>query len=113
MEIKKLILAALTSELPYPELKSDLSEIAKALRAIATDTEKTANIFERNHARIFSNGNAYRFNVTTGLQNIGLHEVKRWNEIEASSHLYIEQHESLSKLKKCSFKLRHRECIAL
>lgn len=88
----------------------DVAGLAKALKALSTDTEATASVFQKHHSKLFANGHAFRFNVTAGLESVGLHEVKRWDDIAAATRAYIREEDIFVKLKKCASMLQEREC---
>jgi predicted acylesterase/phospholipase RssA len=89
---------------------SDIPGIVKSLKAISTDTEETASMFQKHHSKLFQSGNAFRFNVMKGLETVGLQEIKKWNEIKAATQLYIQEEETFVKLKKCALMLQERGC---
>jgi hypothetical protein len=88
----------------------DVASVAKALKAISTDTEVTASMFQKHHSKLFTNGNAFRFNVVAGLESVGLHEVAKWEDIAAATRAYIEEQETFIKLKRCALMLQERQC---
>ncbi|KAH6623956.1 acyl transferase/acyl hydrolase/lysophospholipase, partial [Chaetomium tenue] len=87
----------------------DVAGLAKALKAISTDTEATASVFQKHHSKLFAKGHAFRFNVTAGLQSVGLHEVEKWDDIAAATRAYIQEDDTFMKLKKCALMLQERE----
>ncbi|KAI1375915.1 hypothetical protein F4677DRAFT_105345 [Hypoxylon crocopeplum] len=87
----------------------DPAGIAKALKAISTDTEVTASMFQKHHSKLFKNGQAFRFNVTSGLESVGLQEVGKWDEIGAATRAYIQEEDTFVKLKKCALELQQRQ----
>jgi hypothetical protein len=88
----------------------DVASVAKALKAISADTEVTASVFQKHHSKLFTNGNAFRFNVVAGLESVGLQEVDRWEDIAAATRAYIEEQEAFMTLKKCALMLQERQC---
>ncbi|KAI0413294.1 hypothetical protein F5X98DRAFT_352301 [Xylaria grammica] len=87
---------------------SDIPGIAKALKAISTDTEETANLFQQHHSKLFKNGNAFRFNVSKGLEAVGLQEVEKWSQIKGATLSYIQQEQTFVNLRKCALMLQQR-----
>lgn len=67
----------------------DLLEIAKTLKIMATETEATAQSFLRDHSEL-ENSQYFRFNVTKGLEDIGLEEEAKRNIIVAATRGYLE-----------------------
>ncbi|KAK3299555.1 uncharacterized protein B0H64DRAFT_371884 [Chaetomium fimeti] len=86
----------------------DVAGLAKALKAISTDTEATASVFQKHHSKLFANGYAFRFNVAAGLESVGLHEVEKWNDIAAATRAYIQEEDTFIKVKKCALMLQER-----
>lgn len=68
---------------------SSLFEIAKTLKDIATETEKTAETFHRAHSDLNDGNRYFRFNVSHGLENIGLEDVAQKNKIMAATTRYV------------------------
>jgi predicted acylesterase/phospholipase RssA len=91
----------------------NVASIAKALKVISTDTEVTANVFQKHHASLFDDGRAFRFNVPAGLEHVGLHEVDQWDQIKISTRAYMQVEDTLAKLGKCAsiLQLRHCQCF--
>ena len=79
-----------------------LWEIAKTLQRIATETERTANNFHRDHMDLSRAYQYYRFNVSQGLQNVGLEDSSQRALISAATRNYIlspTMEETLSRFK--------------
>lgn len=55
--------------------------IGQSLLAIATETEKTAENFNRDKSALDDGGRYYRFNVIKGLEEVGLEDSARKNMI--------------------------------
>ena len=71
----------------------NLKEVAKTLIRIATETENTAKNFQINHApSLGGHGHKtyFRFNVTTGLEKVGLEAYEQKAQIAASTKVYLE-----------------------
>lgn len=84
--------------------------IGRSLLAIATDTEKTAERFCRDKSGLHDKGRYYRFNVLKGLEDIGLEESKRKNDIIAVTDRYIESQAVFKEMKACANKISERQC---
>jgi len=90
--------------------KDDLIGIGQSLLAIATETEKTAERFSRDKSRLDDTGRYYRFNVSRGLEGIGLEDLKRKNAIIAATDRYIESQAVFKQIKACANSMSGREC---
>ena len=96
-----------------PSLKpfrDDLSHIGETLIAIATETEQTAERFQRDKTHLDNIGRYYRFNVSRGLEEIGLEESKKRREIAAATRRYVESQEVYKKMQECANNVSGREC---
>jgi len=71
-------------------VRDDVLGIWPTLKALATETEKTARQFHQDMSNLDDEGRYYRFNVDRGLEEIGLEESKKKAEIAAATRLYIE-----------------------
>lgn len=78
--------------------KDDVYKIGPTLVAIATHTEQTAETFRRDKIYL---GRYYRFNVTRGLQDIGLEESKKKKKIAAATRLYVESQDVYKQMQAC------------
>lgn len=88
-----------------------LLQVAKALQAIATDTEEEAEIFRKHHTKLFQTKKAFRFSVIRGLEGIGLEEVDKWGQIKAVTQMYVQTEEVHVLIKECARNLKERECM--
>ena len=80
-----------TGERPVSGFGDSFLDIARSLQRIATETELTASNFEIQHMTDLVNARKYfRFNVTQGLQNVGLEEHKKRAQIVACTNRYLE-----------------------
>jgi hypothetical protein len=52
----------------------------------------------------------YRFNVSRGLEDIGLEEAKKVKEMEAATRRYISSQEVHSQMQACAGSIAGREC---
>lgn len=87
------------------------NEVGDALVAIATDTEQTANIFQTHHTQLFQEHRAFRFNVLSGLEEVGLEEKEKFEEITAATRNYIMQEDTFQSMQHCVEVLSRRECM--
>jgi predicted acylesterase/phospholipase RssA len=90
--------------------KDDVLHIGQTLAAIATETEQTAERFRRERSLLDSTERYYRFNVLRGLENIGLEEAKKVNEMAAATRRYISSHEVHKQMQTCAGSIAGREC---
>jgi hypothetical protein len=85
-------------------------EVAKALMAIATAAETTAEQFQRQNPSLVKKGIFFRFNVTQGLEGIGLEEANRLGDIEACTDRYCASASVIQRIESCVEILKRREC---
>jgi predicted acylesterase/phospholipase RssA len=96
-----------------PSLKpfrDDVFHIGETLVAIATETEQTAERFRRDKESLDGSSRYFRFNVVRGLEEIGLEESTKKNEIAAATRRYIESQEVFKQIQACAGNLARREC---
>jgi hypothetical protein len=92
-----------------PAVKSygdSMKDVARTLLKLATDTERTAEIFSREHAALTSDHRYFRFNVSKGLENIMLEEYKQRNSIAAATRAYLSSQTVLTQLELCAEMLK-------
>lgn len=89
-----------------------LWDVPQTLLAIATDTERTAEKWQRSHDTLFREKRAFRFNVISGLENIGLEDAKRQGEILAATKRYIALQNVLDQMNDCAANLQTRQCMS-
>jgi hypothetical protein len=90
-------------------IHNDVLGIMKTLTELATETEWTAEQFRRNQYRLDKEGRYYRFNVDHGLEDIGLEEAKKKNEIAAATRRYLQLQVTFKQIKSCAEQLARRE----
>lgn len=86
--------------------KDDLLSIGKTLVEIATETQMTAEQFSRDKSGLDGTGRHYRFNVSEGLENIGLEESNQKHMIMAATDRYIESQAVFRQMQACAKSLR-------
>lgn len=79
----------------------DLFGIAKTLQHMATETETTAALFERENEDLLQYGKYARFNVPQGLGDIRLHEYTKTAEISRVTRKYLEKRDVQKNLNNC------------
>ncbi|KAH6990107.1 acyl transferase/acyl hydrolase/lysophospholipase [Ilyonectria destructans] len=75
-----------TGEPRFKTFGDDLKGLASTLVALATETQHTANMFERHHPEITH----LRFNVRQGLQGVGIQEYKEIPNIKSVTDRYLD-----------------------
>lgn len=90
----------------------DLSGIVRSLKAIATDTERTAEMFCRDKCKLDFEGRYYRFNVNQGLEKIGLEDSKQKGAIIAATDRYIDSQAVYKQMQTCGYSLAERQCTS-
>ncbi|KAG4269056.1 pfs [Fusarium proliferatum] len=66
-------------------VRNDVLGIGATLTSLATETEKTAEQFRRDKSSLDDEGRYYRFNVSRGLEHVGLAESKKQRDIAAAT----------------------------
>jgi hypothetical protein len=88
-----------------------MMDVAAALKLIATESEAKAQQFQRQHLPLVKSSILYRFNVTEGLQDIGLEDADRLGEIEACTDRYCASVSVVRQIDACASALRERSCM--
>lgn len=74
------------------EAGDGLFEVMKTLKAIATETEKTAREFKKQwKAQLVDTKKYYRFNVVHGLENVGIEAHDKRSNISACTYKYLKE----------------------
>ncbi len=89
---------------------SALKMFSKTLKEIATETEKTADLFAKRNRGLIFQERYFRFNVDQGLQSVGLEEFKREKEIVSATSLYMESLHMQTQARRCSLVMEDKEC---
>ncbi|KAL9128122.1 MAG: hypothetical protein Q9217_003143 [Psora testacea] len=105
----KCLVSIGTGVLSLTPYGTSLLEIAQTLKAIATETEKTAESFHRAHTELDDGNRYFRFNVQHGLENIGLEDTTQKNKIIAATSRYVAQESVMRQMKLCGNNLWTRE----
>lgn len=87
---------------PFP---NNIFLMGKTLTSIATETEVTADKFRGFQSDLDHSGRYFRFNVTNGLEQVGLEEWTKLNHIAAVTKLYLGKDEVVRQIMACSNKL--------
>ena len=103
LQDKLLCLVSIGTVIPSQKPFSDnVLQIGKAIIALSTDTERTAEQFSRDKATLNDEGRYYRFNVSQGLEEVGLEESTKVNEIAAATLRYITSQAVFKQMKACT-----------
>ena len=84
--------------------------MSETLVDISTQTEKTAENFRRRHGEMFKEKRIFRFNVQTGLAEVGLEEYEKQNIIENATDLYMESEDHVDAVVDCAENLQAKKC---
>ena len=76
--------------------------IGKILTAIATETEQTAQRFQRDKSGLDASSHYFRFNVIRGLEEIGLEESQKQKEIAAATGRYVNSLDAVKQMQACA-----------
>jgi hypothetical protein len=90
--------------------KENSPHISETLAAIATETEQTAERFRREGALLDSTGRYYRLNMVPGLEQIGMKEARKVEEIAAAARKYISSQKTHRQMQACASSIPGREC---
>jgi predicted acylesterase/phospholipase RssA len=93
--------------------KTGLLEIGATLVRISTETEKTAELFQRSHSELEDSNRYFRFNVRNGLEKIGLEDSSQKDTIVAVTQRYIESQDTFKLMNRCAMNLAERESASL
>jgi predicted acylesterase/phospholipase RssA len=83
--------------------------LRKTLIAFATDTEQVAEVFRHEKSQL--EGRYFRFNVTRGLEYIGLEEAKEIKNIAAATRYYISTPAVLTQMRALPTTLLHVDIL--
>ncbi len=90
----------------------DLVNIGRSLLAIAMETEKTIERFNRDKSALDNKGSYYRFNVLQGLEDVGLEDSTRKNTVIAATDRYVESQAVFKQMKAYGNNLAQRQCTS-
>ena len=107
-------LVSVGTGVPSPSaFRDDVLGITDTLTRISTETETTAEVFQRAHSDLDSTGRYFRFNVRNGLERIGLEDSKSKDHILTITERYIETQDAFKAIKQCTEVLAKRESLSL
>ncbi|KJZ71094.1 hypothetical protein HIM_09513 [Hirsutella minnesotensis 3608] len=90
-------------------VRDDVLGIGATLTNLATETEKTAEQFRRDKSSLDDEGRYYRFNVSRGLEDVGLEESKKQREIAAATGRYVASQDVFRQMKACANGLARKQ----
>lgn len=106
-------LVSIGTGVPSPSaFGNDPLHIAKALMRMTLDTEREAEAFQREHTGLFRAKNAFRLNVSHGLESVGLEDLSQLGHIKAMTRRYFESESVSNMLEDCSIALQGHQCMS-
>lgn len=93
--------------------RTGLLDIGQTLVRISTETEKTAESFQRSHSNLDDSNRYFRFNVSHGLEKIGLEDSSEKDTIMAVTQRYMESQDTFKRMQRCASNLGEKECALL
>lgn len=100
-----------TGSLRLNPFNDNMLEILNTLKQITTDADQAATKFARHHRPLFLSKRAFRFNVSTGLDSVGLEEQQKVAEIQTATRLYVERDEIVIDMAACAKALIGNPCV--
>jgi hypothetical protein len=91
----------------FGSVDDSIAGMMQTLKSIATDCESTAERFRRQHRAL--EGRFFRFNVLRGLENIGLEEVDKTNDLIAATRQYLESQSAVLEIEKFQSAFQQRQ----
>ena len=81
------------------------------LQKIATETEKTNQTFMKQWRGQVEQWRCFRFNVSHGLDKVGIEEYKQQSLISAAAATYIQDITTMGAVRMCVHNLRKKQCM--
>ncbi|KXJ85264.1 hypothetical protein Micbo1qcDRAFT_223589 [Microdochium bolleyi] len=78
---------------------------------LATETERTAELFRQHNVSLDDDGRYFRFNVAHGLENVGLEEANKQAEIGAATRRYLQTQDVLKQMAALTNALARRQYL--
>ncbi|MCJ1261629.1 hypothetical protein MMC22_001495 [Lobaria immixta] len=91
--------------------RTGLLEIGETLVRISTETEQTAESFQRSHSELDDSDRYFRFNVRNGLEHIALEDSSQRGDIMTLTERYVQSQDVFKLMKRCGRCLAEREWI--
>ncbi|PGH11415.1 hypothetical protein AJ79_04916 [Helicocarpus griseus UAMH5409] len=92
----------------FPMNEAILKVLAKDMVKMATQTERTAELFQARHRGLCDQKRYFRFNVAQGLQAVGLEEYKKEGLLEAATDDYLTSTDQKFRLRDCVQHLKEK-----
>jgi len=92
---------------------SKLLQLARSLKEIATETEKTAEKFGEEHWQLVKDSRYFRFNVANGLEDVSLSEVEKRGVVVGATRRYLSSEAITTQMERCGKNLRERDCASI
>lgn len=93
--------------------RTGLLEIGETLVRISTQTEQTAESFQRSHSELDDSDRYFRFNVRNGLEHIALEDSSQRGDIMTLTERYVQSQDVFKLMKRCGRCLAERECASI
>jgi hypothetical protein len=93
--------------------RTSLLEIGQTLVRKSTQTEETAESFQRAHSELDEHNRYFRFNVRNGLEHIGLEDSSQKNAVMTLTERYVQSQDVFKLMKRGGKRLANRECALL
>lgn len=87
--------------------------LTESIVNIATETEKTAKRFQKDHGEMFRRKRCFRFNVEHGLENVGLEEWKKLDVIKNAVDEYLQEENTGDKMESAKERLLQKACMEI
>jgi predicted acylesterase/phospholipase RssA len=114
LEYNLMSLVSIGTGVPSVEpFRTGLLDIGRSLVRISTETERTAESFQRDHSELDDNYQYFRFNVRNGLEHIGLEDASQKNGIMTLTERYVQSQDVFKLMKRCGKLLTERESALL
>jgi predicted acylesterase/phospholipase RssA len=99
---RKIIISIGTGTTPEKPMEKSVISLIKTIKSIATETEKTAALFQESKRNEITDGHLqyYRFNVT-GLGGIGLEEWEKLGDIQSRTRTYLDHPNTRDLFRRC------------
>ena len=88
-------------------------DLLNSLVRISSETEDTAESFQRAHSDLDDNGQYFRFNVSHGLEKVAMEDSSQKDEIMAMTDRYVQSQDIFKRIKQCCKALTERECMLM
>jgi hypothetical protein len=85
--------------------------LSKTVVDLATETEKTADMFASRWKGHLAAKRYFRFNVQHGLQDIGLVEFQKAGAMEAATMEYLDEAEQHFRVQDCARNLKQKQSV--